>query len=446
MNDERMGSKKILPLLVEFSIPAIIGMLVNAIYNVVDRIFIGNAPGLGAIGIAGITISYPVTLVLMAISLMVGVGGATRFSIALGQKKHKEAAIYQGNAIILTVIFGLIFMVFGNLFVNSLLVMLGSSDRVLPYARDYLSIVLYGAVFQCVTMCGNNFSRAQGNPKNAMISQLIGAGFNIVFDYILIIKFNMGMQGAALATIGGQFLSMIWQLCYLCSNRSLIKLDLQHIKIRISFALDIIRTGIPAFLMQMANSVLNFILNSSLGTYGGDVAISAVGIITSFQTICQMPLTGLMQGQQPLISYNYGAQKIDRVKETLKYSIIGGTIIALLGFLAVELFPKTIILMFNNEPEVVELGTRAIRIWFICLPLLGAQIMSANYFQCIGKIKVASVLNLLRQVIVLIPMILILSSLIGLDGIFIAVPIADLTAFLITIFLFIKSIRKTKIN
>lgn len=446
MNDERMGNKKILPLLVEFSIPAIIGMLVNAIYNVVDRIFIGNAPGLGAIGIAGITISYPVTLVLMAISLMVGVGGATRFSIALGQKKHKEAAIYQGNAIILTVIFGLIFMVFGNLFVNSLLVMLGSSDRVLPYARDYLSIVLYGAVFQCVTMCGNNFSRAQGNPKNAMISQLIGAGFNIVFDYILIIKFNMGMQGAALATIGGQFLSMIWQLCYLCSNRSLIKLDLQHIKIRISFALDIIRTGIPAFLMQMANSVLNFILNSSLGTYGGDVAISAVGIITSFQTICQMPLTGLMQGQQPLISYNYGAQKIDRVKETLKYSIIGGTIIALLGFLAVELFPKTIILMFNNEPEVVELGTRAIRIWFICLPLLGAQIMSANYFQCIGKIKVASVLNLLRQVIVLIPMILILSSLIGLDGIFIAVPIADLTAFLITIFLFIKSIRKIKIN
>ena len=446
MNDERMGSKKILPLLVEFSIPAIIGMLVNAIYNVVDRIFIGNAPGLGAIGIAGITISYPVTLVLMAISLMVGVGGATRFSIALGQKKHKEAAIYQGNAIILTVIFGLIFMVFGNLFVNSLLVMLGSSDRVLPYARDYLSIVLYGAVFQCVTMCGNNFSRAQGNPKNAMISQLIGAGFNIVFDYILIIKFNMGMQGAALATIGGQFLSMIWQLCYLCSNRSLIKLDLQHIKIRISFALDIIRTGIPAFLMQMANSVLNFILNSSLGTYGGDVAISAVGIITSFQTICQMPLTGLMQGQQPLISYNYGAQKIVRVKETLKYSIIGGTIIALLGFLAVELFPKTIILMFNNEPEVVELGTRAIRIWFICLPLLGAQIMSANYFQCIGKIKVASVLNLLRQVIVLIPMILILSSLIGLDGIFIAVPIADLTAFLITIFLFIKSIRKIKIN
>ncbi len=444
MNDERIGTKRVLPLLVEFSIPAIIGMLVNAIYNVVDRIFIGNAPSLGAIGIAGITVSYPVTLVLMAISLMVGVGGATRFSIALGQKNKEQAGIYQGNAVVLTVLFGLLFMVFGNIFIDPILVVLGASETVLPYASAYLSIVLYGAVFQCVTMCGNNFSRAQGNPKNAMISQLIGAGFNIVFDYILIIKFDMGMQGAALATIGGQFLSMIWQLCYLCSNRSLIKLDFQHLKIKVRVAIDIIRTGVPAFLMQMANSVLNIILNSTLGTYGGDIAISAVGIITSFQTICQMPLTGLMQGQQPLISYNFGARKYDRVKETLKYSIIGATIIALIGFLAVELFPKTIILMFNNEPEVVALGTKAIRIWFICLPLLGAQIMSANYFQCIGKIKIASVLNLLRQVIVLIPLILLLSSMIGLDGIFIAVPLADLSAFLITELLFVKALKDLK--
>ena len=291
-------------------------------------------------------------------------------------------------------------------------------------------------------MCGNNFSRAQGNPKNAMISQLIGAGFNILFDYILIMKLHMGMQGAAIATIGGQFLSMIWQLCYLCSNRSLIKLDVEHLKLKMNYALDIVKTGIPAFLMQMANSVLNFILNGTLGKYGGDIAISAVGIITSFQTICQMPLTGLMQGQQPLISYNFGAVKYDRVKETLKYAVAGGTIIAVIGFLAVEIFPETIIKMFNREMDVVALGTRAIRIWFICLPLLGAQIMMANYFQCIGKIKVASVLNLLRQVIILIPMILVLSTVIGLDGIFMAVPIADFSAFVITIYLFIKAIKK----
>lgn len=279
MNDERMETKGILPLLVEFSVPAIIGMLVNAIYNVVDRMFIGNAPNLGAIGIAGITISYPITLVLMAISLMVGVGGATRFSISLGKKEKEKASIYQGNAVVLTVIFGLLLTIFGNIFINPILQILGASDTVMPYASDYLSIVLFGAVFQCVAMCGNNFSRAQGNPKNAMVSQLIGAGFNILFDYILIMQLHMGMQGAAIATIGGQFLSMIWQLCYLCSNRSLIKLDLDHLKLKASYALDIIKTGIPAFLMQMANSVLNFILNSTLGRYGGDIAISAVGII-----------------------------------------------------------------------------------------------------------------------------------------------------------------------
>lgn len=444
MNDERMGSKSILGLLVEFSVPAIIGMLVNAIYNVVDRMFIGNAPHLGAVGIAGITISYPVTLVLMAISLMVGVGGSTRFSISLGQKSKDKAAIYQGNAIVLTVIFGLIFTVFGNIFIVEMLEVLGASDKVMPYASDYLSIVLYGAVFQCVAMCGNNFSRAQGNPKNAMISQLIGAGFNIVFDYILIIQLGMGMNGAAIATVGGQFLSMIWQLCYLCSNRSLIKLDIEHMKLKIKYAIDIIKTGIPAFLMQMANSILNFILNSTLGMYGGDIAISTVGIITSFQTICQMPLTGLMQGQQPLISYNFGALKYDRVKETLKYAIMGGTIIGLVGFLAVQLFPDAIIKMFNSETEVVNLGTTAIRIWFIFLPLLGAQIMAANYFQCIGKIKVASILNLLRQVIILIPLILLLAKLFGLEGIFWAVPLADLGAFIITIFLFSKAIKKLK--
>ena len=283
MNDEQMGSKNILPLLIEFSVPAIIGMLVNAIYNVVDRMFIGNAPNLVWTGIAGITISYPITLILMAISLMVGVGGSTRFSISLGMKKKDHAAIYQGNAIMLTIIFGIIFTILGNIFINPVLEILGSSKEVLPYANDYLSIILYGAVFQCIAICGNNFSRAQGNPKNAMISQLIGAGFNILFDYILIMKMHMGMQGAAIATVGGQFLSMIWQLCYLCSNRSLIKLDLKHLKLKVQYSIDIIKTGIPAFLMQMANSILNFILNSNLGKYGGDVAISTVGIITSFQ-------------------------------------------------------------------------------------------------------------------------------------------------------------------
>lgn len=442
MNDERMKTKKILPLLVEFSIPAIIGMLVNAIYNIVDRIFIGNAPGLGALGLAGISIAYPVTLVLMAIALMVGVGGATRFSIALGMEKKDDAGQYMGNGLTLTVLFGLIFMILGNVFLEPLLKVLGASKDVMPYAKSYLSIILYGAVFQCVAMAGNNFSRAQGNPKNAMISQLIGAGFNILFDYILIMRLSMGMEGAALATIGGQFLSAIWQLNFLFGKRTIIRLNYHLMKLKVHYALEIIRTGIPAFLMQISNSVLNIILNATLVQYGGDIALSAIGIVTSVQTLLLMPMTGLMQGQQPLISYNYGAKEMGRVKETLKYAIIGATMIGIIGFIAVQFFTIDIVHMFNDDKEVVSLGVEALKIWFMMLPVVGAQIMCANYFQSVGKIKISCFLNLLRQIILLIPLILILANMFGLYGIFYAVPIADASAFVITMILIIKAIKE----
>lgn len=441
-NDEKMKNKNVLPLLIEFSFPAMIGMLVNAIYNIVDRIFIGNSSDLGSIGLAGISICYPVTLVLMAVSLMVGIGGATRFSIRLGQKKKKEAGLYMGNALTLTIFLGLIFMLLGNVFLTPLLHVLGASEQVFPYAKQYLSVILLGAVFQCVALAGNNFSRAQGNPKNAMISQLLGAGFNIFFDYILIMVFHMGMYGAALATIGGQCLSAFWQLSFLFGKKTIITLNKELLKPNIRYMKDIIKTGIPAFLMQMSNSVLNIVLNSTLLQYGGDIALSAIGIVTSVQTLILMPITGLIQGQQPLVSYNYGAREMGRVKETIKYAIIGATILSVIGFVAVQFFTHNIVYMFNDEPSVVSLSCGALKIWFLMLPVVGCQVISANYFQAIGRIKVSSILNLLRQVIVLIPCILILSWLFGLYGIFYAVPIADGIAFMITIILFIKTIKK----
>lgn len=434
MNKEEMGTGKISQLLIKFSIPAIIGMIVNAIYNIVDRIFIGNAPQLGAVGLAGITIVYPVTLILMALSLMCAVGGGTCFSISLGAKREKDAALYIGNALTLTIIASLIFTVGGNIFINPILKILGASEAVLPHARSYLSIILYGAIFQCIAMCGNNFSRAQGNPKNAMISMLIGAGFNIVFDYILIIRLGMGMEGAALATVGGQFLSMVWQLAFLFSKRCILPISITSMKLSIPHATKIIKTGVPAFLMQFASSILNVILNSSLLAFGGDVAISTVGIITSVQTFLFMPIMGITQGQQPLISYNYGAKKYERVKEALKYAIIGASTISIVGFIAVQLFPEIIISAFNKEAEIIEMGKTAIRIWFIGLPFIGIQVCLANSFQSLGKVKEASILNLLRQLILLIPLIVILSNLFGLYGIFFAVPIADISAFIITLF------------
>ena len=299
-----------------------------------------------------------------------------------------------------------------------------------------------GAVFQCVAMCGNNFSRAQGNARNAMVSQMLGAGFNILFDYILIVQCHMGMEGAALATIGGQFLSMIWQLSFLFGKRSLIRCQIAHMKLKASYALSIINTGIPAFLMQLSTSLLNVVINGTLGTYGGDTAISTVGIITSVQTLMLMPLTGITQGQQPLISFNYGAKKYDRVKETLKYTIIVSTILSIIGFTVIELFPQFIISAFNQETQIIELGTIALRLWFLCLPIVGCQMMCANFFQAIGMVKQSSFLNLLRQCLLLIPLILILSYLFGLYGVFVAVPIADALAFMITMYFILKTIKK----
>lgn len=442
MDKEKMEKGKVLPLLFELSVPAMIGMLVNAIYNIVDRMFIGNAPHLGSMGLAGITISYPVTLVLMALSLMAGVGGSTRFSIALGAKENEKAKYFQGNALMITILFGLFFMVFGNIFMEPILKILGASEQILPYAKSYLSIILYGGVFQCVAMCGNNFSRAQGNARNAMVSQMLGAGFNILFDYILIVQCHMGMEGAALATIGGQFLSMVWQLSFLFGKRSLIQCRFSHMKLKKDYTLVIIETGVPAFLMQMSTSLLNIVINGTLGKYGGDTAISTVGIVTSIQTLMLMPLTGMTQGQQPIMSYNFGAKRYDRVKETLKYTIIGSTIIAFIGFSVIELFPQAIISMFNNEQEIIKLGKVVLRIWFLCLPLVGCQMMCANFFQAVGRVKKSSFLNLLRQCILLIPFILILSNIFGLYGTFIAVPLSDVISFVITMYLIKKEIKE----
>lgn len=442
--ENRLGTEKIPRLLMEFSIPAIIGMMVNGIYNIVDRIFIGNAPELGSLGLAAVSITYPVTLVLLAFSLMVAVGGSTIFSISLGKNEGHKAQHFLGNAVGLAIILGTIFMIFGNLFIEPLLSFLGASPDVLPYAEDYLRIILFGAVFQSVAIALNNFSRADGSPRISMISMLIGAGFNIVFDYIFIVQLGWGMAGAAYATIGGQFLSMLWQLNYFLRGRSNVSLKLKNMLPQKVYVTAILSIGIPAFMLQIANSILNIILNTTLVGYGGDVAVSVAGIITSAVTLIVMFVSGLIQGMQPITSFNYGAKKGDRVKEVLKWGTIIGGVITTIGFLAIQLFPEAVVMLFNQEPAVVELGVPAIRIWVLAFPLVGIQIVWANYFQAIGEVRLASFLNLMRQIIVLIPLIFIFSRLFGLYGIYFAVPTADLIAFSITSYFFRNQFKKDR--
>ncbi|SEL22960.1 putative efflux protein, MATE family [Carnobacterium iners] len=440
----KLETDKISSLLVEFSIPAVIGMFVNAVYNIVDRIFIGNAPDLGSLGLAAVSITYPITLVMIAFGLLVGVGGATRFSISLGKKETTKAQHYLGNGISLAIIAGLSFTIIGNIFLEPILRNIGASDAVLPFASEYLSIILFGGVFQSLAMTMNNFARADGNPRISMISMMIGAGFNIIFDYILIMQLGWGMKGAAYATIGGQFLSVVWQLAYFTGKRSNVRLTLANMKLKLTYVKEILTTGIPAFLLQIANSILNIIINATLVKYGGDVAISVAGIITSSTTLIIMLISGIIQGLQPIISYNTGAGRVDRVKQALKLASIAAFIITTTGFLGIQLFPEFVVSLFNQETAVVSLGVKAIRIWTLGFPLVGLQIVWSNYFQAIGEVRLASFLNLARQLIFLTPLLLIFSSLFGLYGVYAAVPVADVIAFFVSFYFINKKLPRSR--
>ncbi|MDD3230323.1 MAG: MATE family efflux transporter [Oscillospiraceae bacterium] len=337
-----------------------------------------------------------------------------------------------GNAFSLLLIIGILIMVLGQIFLSPLLRLFGASETILPYATEYMRTIFFGSIFQVVSMGMNNFLRADGQPKLAMITMFMGAGVNIVLDPIFIYGFKMGMMGAALATILSQCLSMIWILSYFLGKRANNKLQLKYMKLKPRVMLRITTLGLPGFLMQLSNSLLTAILNRSLMTYGGDIAVSGMGIVNSVQTMLLMPLMGINQGVQPIISFNYGAQKYDRVKTAERLAIIAATAIVLVGWLLTRLFPVQIVSLFNREPELVRFGSKALVSWFWFLPVIGFQVLAANFFQAIGRSTSAMVLTLSRQVVLLIPAIFIFPRLWGMSGLLYAAPFADALSALIT--------------
>lgn len=437
-----LGTEKVSKLLWQFSIPAIIGMVVNALYNVVDRIYIGHAPGLGANGLAGITIGFPIMIILLSIGILFGVGGATLFSMKLGEGKTKEAELALGNAFSLLIISGLLFMLLGHIFLSPVLSAFGASEKILPFAMSYMRIIFSGAVFQIVSIGLNNFLRADGQPKLAMITMFMGAGVNIILDPVFIYVLDMGMAGAALATILSQFISMVWILSYFLSKRSHHQIQVKNMPIKLSIATRITALGMPNFLLQLGNSVLNVVLNMTLLSYGGDIAVSGMGIVNSIQTILLMPITGLVQGAQPIVSFNFGAKKFQRVRETQKYAITIATIIVLLGWLATRFMPEQLVRLFNNESELLAFGAKALQTWFLFLPVIGFQIVASNFFQATGRTRSAIFLTLTRQIILLIPAILLFSQTWGMDGLLHAAPFADACAALLTGVFYIGGIKR----
>lgn len=437
-----LGVEKVSRLLWRFSIPAIIGMVVNALYNVVDRIYIGNAPGLGANGLAGITIGFPIMIILLSIGILFGVGGATLFSMKLGAGETEEAELALGNAFSLLLISGGLFMVLGQVFLSPLLAAFGASPQVLPYAIGYMRIIFWGAVFQIVSIGLNNFLRADGQPKLAMVTMFMGAGVNIILDPVFIYVFDMGMAGAALATILSQFISMVWILTYFFSKRSHHPIRLKNMVLKWGTAIRITALGLPNFLLQLGNSVLNVVLNMTLLSYGGDIAVSGMGIVNSIQTILLMPITGLVQGAQPIVSFNFGAKKFNRVRETQKYAILIATTIVGIGWLATRIIPEPLVRLFNSEPELLAFGTQALQTWFLGLPIIGFQIVASNFFQATGRTRSAIFLTLTRQIILLIPAILLFSQTWGMDGLLHAAPFSDAAAGLLTAVFYIGGIKR----
>lgn len=437
-----LGYEKISKLLYQFSVPAIIGMTINALYNVVDRMFIGNSPDLGPNGLAALTICFPAMIIIMSIGILFGQGGATLFSINLGKGNIEKADKTLGNATFMLIASGIIITILGEIFIDDLLILFGSSETILPFAKEYMRIVFIGTTFQVIAMGMNNFLRADGKPKLSMMTMFLGAIINIILDPIFIYGFHMGMFGAALATIIGQIVSMVWSIQHFIKRDSVHRIEKKYLKFDPNLSFEIISLGMPGFFLQLANSALSLLLNHSLAKYGGDIAISGMGIVNSVQTLLILPIIGMNQGLQPIVSFNYGAGKIDRVKKAVKLAIIAATIIAVIGFVLVRAVPTVIVSAFNRDPELMEFSTFALKTWLLFLPVTGFQIIASNFFQAIEKPKVAMFLTSTRQVIFLMPCIVVLSSIFKLEGILYSAPVADLSSATITFIIFMRFIKK----
>lgn len=438
-----LGEEPVGRLLLKFSLPAITGMIVNALYNVVDRIFIGR--GVGELAIGGIFISMPISLIIMAFSMLIGIGGNTLVSIKLGQDKKEEAEKVSGNSFTLLVLSSLCISVFGLMFLSPLLNLFGASESNFQYAFDYMRIILIGAPLQAIGFGMNNFIRGEGNPTIAMKTMLIGAIANTILDPILIFGFNMGVEGAALATIVSQGLSAVWVMRYFLSGQSMLVVKREYLKPKLKIAKDIVAIGVSPFSMQLAGSMVTVLLNNSLKNHGGDLANSSMAVINSIAMMIMMPVFGINQGSQPIIGFNYGAEKYDRVKETYKYAVIAATVITTLGFILTQFFPiqlyKLFIIGEGSLVEISRIGVPGMRIYLAALPIVGIQVISSNYFQATGKPKQAMLLSLSRQVLLLIPALIILPRFYGLTGVWLAGPVADFTACLITVIVVSKSLK-----
>lgn len=441
-NQKHLGDAPIGKLLLQYSIPAIIGMVVNALYNIVDRMFIGNIPDIGSLAITGVGITMPIMTIVLAFGMLIGIGTTANISLNLGKGNRTTAEKLLGNAFTLSIIVGLAIAITGTIFANPILNLFGASENTLFYAKEYIGIILLGCTFNILSFALNSTVRADGNPKMSSITMVIGCGANIILDYLFIFVLNLGVKGAALATIISQAITFFIILYYYTAGNSNLKLKIENFKLKKHLVTMTFAIGIAPFATQIANSLVQVIANNALKTYGSDLAIGAMTVISSLNIIFMMPIFGINQGCQPIIGFNYGAKKYERAKEAFKYATIAGCVICIIGFISIQCFPTQIISLFNNDPELTTLAIKGIRIYLLMMPVVGINIVATSYYQSIGKAKISMFVSLLRQVILLIPFTIILPKFIGLDGVWAAGACADSLSVIITLILLKKEFKQ----
>lgn len=442
MNKERLGTEPLGRLMVSLAVPAVAAQLINVLYNIVDRIYIGHIRGYGDIALTGVGVTFPIIMLISAFSAFAGMGGAPLASIELGKKDIRKAEQILGNSAGMIVLFSIVLTIGFSIFKTPVLYAFGASEVTIGYAKSYIGIYLVGTIFVQIAVGLNTFISGQGESKVAMLSVVIGALLNICLDPVLIFVLDMGVKGAALATVVSQAVSAAWVIRFLTSTRSSMKLKTEHMRLKKEIVVRIAGLGVSPFIMQSTESMVGITLNSGLQNYGGDLYVGTMSIMTSIMQLILIPVQGISQGVQPIISYCYGAGDKDRVKGTFTRLLISGLLGTLiLGGVAV-LAPGVYAGIFTNNEDLIRLTCQVMPVYFLGITIFGLQSACQSTFLALGQAKVSLFIALLRKVILLIPLAVIFPKFMGVMGVYRAEPVADVISVVTTCVLFVLTMRK----
>lgn len=439
-----LGTKPVGKLLMQYAIPAIIAMTASSLYNMVDSIFIGQ--GVGAMAISGLAITFPFMNLSAAFGAAIGVGASTLMSVKLGQKDYRTAENILGNTITLNVIIGVTFGVVCLMFLDPILRFFGASNQTIVYARDYMEIILLGNAVTHLYFGMNSVLRSASKPRHAMYATMFTVVLNTILDPLFIWTFGLGIRGAAYATVLSQLVALIWQFWIFSNPKELIRLKRGIYSLRGDLVKNIIGIGISPFSMNVCACMVVIFINNQLVRFGGDMSVGAFGIANRIVFIFVMFVMGINQGMQPIAGYNYGAQKLDRMMQVVKLSIIAATVIMILGWFLAMLAPRQCVSLFTTDQHLIDTTVHGMRRMMVMLPIVGYQMVITNFFQCIGKVKISIFLSLSRQLLFLLPALALLPIWFGLDGVWLAQPVSDLIASVVTAWIMIVYMHKFKLQ